>query len=270
MTSRAARWRLLLTAPLPGVENMALDAALMRRAVRTGETVLRVYGWATPTLSFGRNQAVNGAYRRDRVAEMVGAEVVRRATGGRAILHDREITYSVTAPAPADAATPGESYAAINRLLLDALRGLGVDAGMAVPAGRAPRPGLAPCFDSSARGEIVVGGRKLVGSAQLRDFGALLQHGSILVENDQTMLETLLPDAMRRARRATPAPEAPAMLRALLGRSPSLDEFADALENAVRARVDRDARPLTLDLATLSDARAAARQFADESWTWRR
>ena len=95
------RWHLLLTPPLPGVDNMAIDDALMARARRTGEGVVRVYSWAEPTLSLGRNQWTAGVYSAER-AHAVGVGVVRRATGGRALLHSREITYSVTAPAPPD------------------------------------------------------------------------------------------------------------------------------------------------------------------------
>src|SRR6476620_9212884 len=90
-------WRLLLSPPLGGPENMALDEALMGRARRTGESVLRVYAWSRPTLSLGRNQRAVGLYREQALAER-GVGVVRRPTGGRALLHHREITYSVTAP----------------------------------------------------------------------------------------------------------------------------------------------------------------------------
>src|SRR5215207_3150452 len=91
------RWRLLLSPPLGGPENMALDEALMARARRTGETVLRVYGWSRPTLSLGRNQRAAGLFDERALAER-GVGVVRRPTGGRSLLHHREVTYSVTAP----------------------------------------------------------------------------------------------------------------------------------------------------------------------------
>ena len=77
---------------------MAMDEALMAHASRTGQWVLRVYSWSAPTLSFGRNQVALNAYDRSRLAER-GIDVVRRPTGGRAILHDREVTYSVVGPA---------------------------------------------------------------------------------------------------------------------------------------------------------------------------
>ncbi|OYV73430.1 MAG: hypothetical protein B7Z72_02540 [Gemmatimonadetes bacterium 21-71-4] len=93
----AVRWRSLVSPPLPGVVNMAWDQALMARARRTGEAVLRVYAWAGPTLSLGRNQRARGAYDLGRAAAR-GVAIVRRPTGGRALLHHHEVTYSVTAP----------------------------------------------------------------------------------------------------------------------------------------------------------------------------
>jgi lipoyl(octanoyl) transferase len=257
------RWRLLLSPPLPGADNMALDEALMERARRTGETVLRVYAWERPTLSFGRNQAARGAYSAPRAAAH-GVDVVRRPTGGRALLHHREVTYSVTAPVTAEPLRA--SYARINALLLDGLDRLGVAAALAVPAARAPAPGVAPCFETPTAGEVVVGGRKLVGSAQWRDGGALLQHGSILVEDDQTMLASLA---------TLPLPDVPppATLRAALGRVPAAGEVADALFAAARALEDPHAAPLALDApqAGLDEIAAAARaRYADDAWTWRR
>src|SRR5688572_11833344 len=113
------RWNVLLSPPLPGPDNMALDEALMARASHTGEGVLRVYGWSQPSLSFGRNQAAVGLYDLE-AAERAGVGFVRRLTGGRALLHHREVTYSVTAPAGTGGSTR-ESYQWINRLLIDGL-----------------------------------------------------------------------------------------------------------------------------------------------------
>src|SRR5215218_7582778 len=115
-------WRLLLSPPLGGPENMALDEALMARARRTGETVLRVYAWSQPTLSLGRNQRAVGLYHEPTLAER-GVDVVRRPTGGRALLHHREITYSVTAPCD-DASALLTQYERVNALLCSALGSL--------------------------------------------------------------------------------------------------------------------------------------------------
>jgi lipoate-protein ligase A len=240
---------------------MALDEALLERARRTGEATLRVYGWARPTLSFGRHQRARGVYDVDRLRAS-GVDVVRRPTGGRALLHHREVTYAVAAP-DAHGRTLRESYARINRLLVDALRVLGVEARVAAPTTRAPFPDGAPCFDTATGGELVVGDAKLVGSAQWRQEGALLQHGSILVDDDQTLLATLA------ARPAAPV-STPATLRGALGRAPSAAEVADALFAAVRTLEDPAARVLAPDDALRADvARLAARYEADW-WTWRR
>lgn len=240
---------------------MALDVALLARARDTGECVLRVYTWERPTLSLGRNQTAAGLYDLDR-ARAQGVDIVRRPTGGRAILHHREITYSVTAPAPAEDSLRS-SYARINRLLVDGLRKLGVDARAAEASGRALLPGDTPCFETPAEGELVVGSRKLVGSAQWREHGALLQHGSMLVDDDQGTVSALL-------RRAAPRPPAPATLRAALGRAPGVEETASALFAAVRALEDPLAEPLLPDAVLLDRERKARRQFEDDRWTWRR
>lgn len=256
-------WRLLLSPPLDGADNMALDVALMGRARRTGETVLRVYEWARPTLSFGRHQRAAGAFDAGAIAE-AGLDVVRRPTGGRTLLHDHEVTYSVTAPAT-DA--PRHAYAAINALLMNALGALGVPVTEVAPTARSRRPGAAPCFASPAAGELVAGGAKLVGSAQWRDDGAMLQHGSILVEDDQRSIARLAAGADAEVAADVPAP---ATLRALLGRSPTATEVGERLRDAVRALADPDAEWLTLDDATAREAAEVAPRFRDAAWTWRR
>ena len=257
--SAPPRWHHRVDPPGTAVANMATDVALLRRARETGESVLRVYTWATPTLSLGRNQPARGRYDEARAARE-GIAIVRRPTGGRALLHHREVTYSVTTPA--EDAGWRTTYARVNRLLLDALHRLGVRATLAGRAAAAAPPSLAPCFEAPAEGEVVVAGRKLVGSAVWREDGALLQHGSILVDDDQPLVAAL-------TREPVPPAAAPATLRALLGRAPAPDEVADALVAALRALEDPDASPLAdprLDAAIA----AAAIPFADPAWTWRR
>src|SRR6476620_5597934 len=132
------RWRLLLAPPRPGAENMARDTALQARAAATSETVFSIYSWSRPTLSFGRHQPAVGLYDLERIRE-ADIDVVRRPTGGRAILHHREITYSVTAPID-DASPLRATYERINRILLDGLTRLGVNAELAPVAQRAESP----------------------------------------------------------------------------------------------------------------------------------
>lgn len=240
---------------------MALDEALMERARRTGEAVLRIYGWRRPTLSLGRNQWAAGKYDLDRAAAL-DVDIVRRPTGGRAVLHHHEVTYSVTAPA-SGSGTLKESYAQLNRLVLDALRFLGVNAEEARRTMPAPVPGIAPCFETPTAGEITANGRKLVGSAQFRERDALLQHGSILVEDDQWLASSLLIEPV------APAPSS-ATLHALLGRVPAPREVMDAFTAALHTAGGYDLAPLDADILLDEDARRARERYEDPRWTWRR
>jgi len=259
-------WRFLHTPPSTGAFNMALDEALMSYASDTQQWIFRVYSWTAPTLSLGRHQVARGAYDRKQIAER-GIDVVRRPTGGRAILHHREVTYSAVGPVAA-AGDLRESYARINRLLIAALHQLGVDAAV-VPVTRIQQttpgsegPGLLPCFHHPSSGEITHHGRKLVGSAQWRCNDAFLQHGSILVDDDQMQLSSLL---------ITKGPEIqrPATLREAVGRVPSESEVARALFDAVCSSEDPDAMPMKLDTAILDRAKDLCEHYLDESWTWR-
>lgn len=240
---------------------MALDHALMARARVTGEAVLRVYTWSSPVLSLGRNQRAIGVYD-DTELDSRGIVVVRRPTGGRALLHHREITYSVTAPSPSNDAV-GAAYRRINDLLVTALASMGVAAGIAKPAMRAAAPGPQPCFALPAAGEIIVGNRKLVGSAQWREDDALLQHGSILVENDQSIISTLM-------RTSVIVPPAPVTLRDLLHRTPAAAELADALFAALRQTIDPAAAPLSEREAHALDLAPLVEHYHNPAWTWRR
>ena len=157
---------------------MAADVALLDDAVRLGTASLRFYRWDPPTLSIGRNQPLDGV-----AAD--GIAVVRRPTGGQAVWHDHEVTYAVAAPI-AHFGSLRNAYCQIHTRIAAALRSLGVDAVLA-PGRPAVRPSdrRASCFASSVGGEILVNGRKLVGSAQVRRAGAFLQHGSILLDGSQ-------------------------------------------------------------------------------------
>ena len=176
-------WRVLVDGALPGATNMARDHALAAE-LRPGTATVRFYGWMPATLSLGRNEPITADYRgflRSRPA--IG--VVRRPTGGRAVLHDRELTYSVVLPARTHGG-PRRAYRRIKEGLVDGLQRLGVDANAA--SGRALPPDAGPCFLEAAEGEVVVAGRKVVGSAQVRIGQAVLQHGSLLLVADQSSL----------------------------------------------------------------------------------
>ena len=257
----AGRVRWFRSPPREAGANMAYDEAMRRHAAATGEVLVRTYTWARPSLSLGRNQRARGVYDPAR-CDALGVPVVRRPTGGRALLHAREVTYCVAAPHAA-APTLRGGYEAINYWLLDALARLGVAATRAVPAAPEPPPGLAPCFEHPSTGELVVGGRKLVGSAQHREGDAWLQHGSILLDDDQPRLHAL-------ASVPLPAVPAPATLRGLLGPALAADTVVDALEAALAAGVP--ALDTTMRDEALVGASAARITFfsSDPAWTWRR
>ncbi len=241
---------------------MARDSGLMDRARETRESVFTVYGWTRPTLSLGRNQHARNCYDLDAIATR-GIDVVRRPTGGRALLHHREVTYSVAAPVTGDESL-ASSYRRINTILLEGLRRLGVDAAESSSDLRMPEPGALPCFALPANGELVSGGAKLVGSAQVRENGALLQHGSILIEDDQPLIANLLASGNE----SDELPQA-ATLTGALGRSPTIEEVASYLFDAVRQLEDRGASHL--DLADTENFTAPhLGRYESEWWTWRR
>ena len=256
-----AQWRMLPPMVLPGADNMALDEACASLARDSGQVIARVYGWTRPTLSFGRHQRSAGLYD-PLAARERGIDVVRRPTGGRAVLHWREITYCVAAPEEA-LGTLAESYALINSLLVSALRTLSVEAAVAAPASRTPAPGPGACFEEPVAGEIVAAERKLVGSAQWRGDGAFLQHGSILVDDDQALAAELRTESV-----VPPAPAA--TLRSLLEYAPTLQEFDVALMAAIEGEFCRapESLPFNDVIGAALDARRS--HYLSDCWTWRR
>ena len=189
----AADWRLLKTGLADGATNMAIDEAILW-AVAEGKSppTLRLYGWEPPCLSIGYSQSMEGDVDVDR-CRGAGIDFVRRPTGGRSILHADELTYSVVAPQTEPRVAGGviESYRRLSAGLVTGLRALGVEANLALmPSPPRPRRGVgeraksAACFDAPSSYEITVSGRKLVGSAQVRKKGVVLQHGSLPLEGD--------------------------------------------------------------------------------------
>ena len=179
---------------------MAADHTLAHSVAQAGSSsgkgpeappaVLRLYTWKRPTISFGRNEPVVGLYSPDS-ENLRNIDLVRRPTGGRAVLHDAELTYAVAVPSRALGGAR-ETYRVLNHALLNAVRSLGTMADIHGDPNESALPlSAGPCFQSPAEGEVTVNGRKLIGSAQARIGGALLQHGSIMISGDQTLLSTI-------------------------------------------------------------------------------
>ncbi|MBN1755294.1 lipoate--protein ligase family protein [bacterium] len=174
-------WSLITDGPHTGPYNMAADWVLLRHS---GRPVLRFYGWDQPALTIGWSQSMDQL----NTASIIDADlpVVRRPTGGRAIYHEGELTYSVTLPGehPILKLSIMESYRVISEALVEGLRLMGIQA----QYGRGERNLYSnpSCFASTSRYEVVVEGKKVIGSAQRRVNTGLIQQGTILI--DQTYL----------------------------------------------------------------------------------
>lgn len=188
-------WRFIHTGDRSPADNMAIDEAILNEISEgnSGPTV-RFYGWNPATLSIGYFQKAIQEIDLERVAEE-GLGFVRRPTGGRAVLHDKELTYSIIVREdyPGIPASVTEAYRVLSEGLLLGFRKLGLNAEMVQLATEEDQKqyatlGSAACFDSPSWYELVVEGRKVAGSAQVRNKGVLLQHGSILLDMDTEQL----------------------------------------------------------------------------------
>ncbi len=180
--------RLVASGPCSASYNMALDEALSESARKGGSgPCLRIYGWREPSVSLGRMQRagdIDLSY-----CKQAGIPVVRRPTGGRAILHGAELTYSFSASNSLKGLGSGvlDCYAALSHAFMCAFRRLGLSAmsGSRLKKAEGPRSANPLCFSSASYGEISVAGRKIIGSAQRRWPDGLLQQGSIPLELDR-------------------------------------------------------------------------------------
>jgi len=191
-------WRLIVEdEPRCAAENMAVDEAVARSvAAGSAPPTLRFYRWRPPAVSLGYFQDPAEAVDLE-ACRTEGVSVVRRLTGGRAVLHDREVTYSVVVPSDVLPDSVVESYRLLAEGLVTGLRALGYRAYLAPERPKRagdPGPGVpgAACFEVPSSYEILVGGRKVVGSAQVRRAGVVLQHGSIMLELDAARLARVL------------------------------------------------------------------------------
>ncbi|MBP9212434.1 MAG: lipoate--protein ligase family protein [Bacteroidetes bacterium] len=194
----ANRWNCILSGPMTGAENMAADMALAS-AVQCGASpsTLRLYGWKPWAVSLGYNQRETDIDHE--ACTRYGFDIVRRPTGGRAILHANELTYAVAMPANGTGIT--ETYSRISKALVEGLSGIcpsvSYESSQLNFQSLYKRQESIPCFSASARYEVQIGGKKLVGSAQRRftvpDLPeVVLQHGSILLGTEHQLLAEIL------------------------------------------------------------------------------
>jgi len=259
-------WQLIVEPePLPGSWNMAVDERLFRLAEGSSRTFLRFYRWERPTASLGYSQEASRVVDVD-FCRAHGIDIVRRMTGGKLVLHDREVTYSV---ASADASifteTLRDSYRLISRALLAGLERLGITARLAETSPPAYVRGTMPCFAFPARDEIEIGGRKIVGSAQKRTGPLFLQHGSIPLEKDEPLLAAVSrPGESAESLGMTSLSEA-------LGRSVDFDAAVGPLVQGFADFFGTGFERFALSPADLEAVRLLqASKYASDEWTFRR
>jgi lipoyl(octanoyl) transferase len=246
-----SRWRLLLHPPAPGAWNMAVDDALLEGvAADTSPPTLRLYGWDPPALSLGRFQNESKGLHLA-VCRRRGWDVVRRPTGGRAVLHDEEITYSLSLREElVDGAGVLTSYELFAGALRQAL--VGLFPALAVgPGADSPHAGRhnPSCFATGTAADSLAAGRKLVGSAQVRRRGAILQHGSLLLRIDRGDFAELFDD-----------PGQPIALADLLPDLPPIDQLSRRLAAGLAAALDIHLHPGELSASEVEAAQARARR----------
>lgn len=272
------QWRILdnaLSEPgFGGAMNMAIDEAILSEieAGRSPPTV-RVYGWTPACVSLGHSQKALQELDLERVRQF-GYDVVIRPTGGRAVLHIGELTYSLIAANRSEpwCATQAMSYRTISQAVAESLAGEGfgvsLDRGYPVERPQALRA-MTPCFSSTARSEVVFGERKVVGSAQRRLRSAFLQHGSILVSREhRNMVECLNLDGEKRARYLEILDRNAISLEEALGRPLAWQGMAAGFESRFTAALGLDAQRgrLTEAEAGLISKSVAARMAVQEEW----
>ncbi|MEM7033292.1 MAG: biotin/lipoate A/B protein ligase family protein [Chloroflexota bacterium] len=266
-------WRLLITPPTDGATNMAIDEAILQ-TLASGESIptLRFYQWNPPCLSLGYGQKSKDV---DQAAcEKLGYTWVRRATGGRAILHMDELTYSIITrdDAPRVKGSIIESYRALSQGLLAGLTHLGADAVEAKGKRKGrPESGGAACFDMPSHYEVTLNDKKLVGSAQVRRRGIVLQHGTLPLRGDITRIfQVLSYSPERKARLTRILLDRATTLEAELGRVVSFQEAVTAMSSGFSQILN-----IRLETGTLTDLEQAAvdrlrtEQYANPAWNAR-
>jgi lipoate-protein ligase A len=238
---------------------MSIDMALLDRAEQQAESWFRLYRWEPGCLSFGRHEPAARRYDAGRI-RLLGIDAVRRPTGGRAVWHQAELTYAVACPCSRFPSLR-DAYLEIHRLLAEALLSVGIEAALA-PRSRTPSLDSGACFSRPAGGEVLVNGRKVVGSAQLRRGRVLLQHGSILLRDEQHRVDDLVQG------RPVSSCAAADTTTPLAGLKPqelavAVQESASMRWAPVRACTSEPSR--VLDRATLHYP-----QFRSSAWTWAR
>lgn len=287
--------RVLSTPGYSPAYNMAVDEVLLdacRRDACTGDAykgnahrgdthrlnadmmVFRIYSWRPPAVSIGFGQEAEREID-PRQCDRYGIELVRRITGGRAVLHDQELTYSLVAPEshPALGGLSGVILRAVSEALVETLKHFGIPAELAMEGHCGSGGNDDVCFTATGRYEITAAGRKLAGSAQRRSRGVVLQHGSLLLGPGHRRLPLLMParETDRRETIARLLNHRTISVAELISDPPSFEEWTDCLTRSMLDRLNVEGRTDVLDAEERQAADSLVRtRYGNADWTYRR
>lgn len=260
--------------------NMALDEALLDwHSEGKIPPVIRFYGWNPATLSVGYFQKVEKEINMDAVKRH-GLGFVRRPTGGRGVLHEHELTYSVIVSEdhPEMPKTVTEAYRVISEGILKGFHNLGLEAYFAVPKTADERnalknPRSAVCFDAPSWYELVVEGRKVAGSAQTRQKGVILQHGAILLDLDEDKLFSLFhyPSERVKERMQKAFKSKAVAINDISSRKIGMDEAKKAFKEGFAEGLNIELEPYTLTQDEMDYVIDLAKsKYEAEEWNFKR
>ncbi|RFU69778.1 lipoate--protein ligase family protein [Peribacillus saganii] len=260
--------------------NMALDEALLNwHSAGKIPPVIRFYGWQPATLSIGYFQKAEKEINLETVKEL-GLGFVRRPTGGRAVLHEHELTYSVivTEEHPEMPKNVTEAYRVISEGILEGFRNLGFDAHFAVPKTEEERnalkePRSSVCFDAPSWYELVVENRKVAGSAQTRQKGVILQHGSILLDLEDEKLFSLFRFSSDRVkeRMMKNFKNKAVAINDLSDRTVTIEEAKQAFETGFAKGLNIELAPYTLSPEQLQEVQNLSKtKYETDEWNFMR
>ena len=272
-------WNFINTGSKNPYYNMAMDEALLNFVSR-GEIdpVIRFYTWNPATLSIGYFQRLQKEIDIDKVKEM-GYGLVRRQTGGRGVLHDKELTYSVIVPEshPNMPSTVTEAYKIISQGLLEGFKNLGFETYFAIPRSKEERdklkqPRSSVCFDAPSWYELVVEGRKIAGSAQTRQKGVILQHGSILQDIDIDDLFDMFKFKNERlkAKMKENFVQKAVAINDISNQHITLNEMENAFKSGFKKGLNIDFKPLELTEKQKEEVQELEEKYRSEAWMYRK
>lgn len=259
--------------------NMALDEALLQwHSEGLIPPVIRFYSWQPAALSIGYFQNVEKEIDMEAVHRL-GLGFVRRPTGGRGVLHEHELTYSiiVSEDYPDMPETVTEAYRVLSEGLLEGFKNLGLDAYFSVPDTEEKRadlkkPKSAVCFDAPSWYEMVVEGKKVAGSAQTRQKGVILQHGAILIDLDAEKLLSVFKFSSEAAkeRMRSKIPEKAVSINSLREKPATPEECIRAFKTGFEQALSISLEPYSLTEQQLADVKALEKKkYGNSEWNFR-